>query len=275
MSKEASQHDYRLFSIKEAAKFTGISVSTLRNWERSGLIHPKRRNNNYRVFDFHDLELLKRIREYSQDKGLNQSIIKEMLSRDEHHTPLEKEMEYPHYHYETLKRYRKKMGYTLSDVAKAIHISPSYLSRVEQGKVNASYKIIEKLAAFFDESAIRFFDVQRKKPATEVVQYEHGQSLPSSLTGVYMEMQTTIKSQPFEVVRFVIEPNCGDLKKHQHNSGHDYITVLTGQLQVILDESKEFILKEKDSINFESTRIHQWLNPGDIPAEILWVHSYI
>lgn len=278
MPKDQLQNNHSLFSIKEAAKLTGVSVSTLRNWERSGLIKPKRKDNNYRAFDFKDLELLKRIREYSQDKNLSHSIIKELLTQNEKHHSMESNsanIKYHSYHYEELKRYRKESGLTLEEVARVVDISPSYLSRIEQGKVNVSYEILDRLASYYGESTIRFFDAQTEKPVSEMVRHNKGQEVSFGLEGVRMEMLTTIKSQPFEVARFVIEPDCGDPKKHSHKSGHEYITVLSGQLKVILDESKEFILEEKDSINFESTRIHQWLNPGKEKAEIIWVHSYI
>lgn len=278
MTNKPLQNNHRLFSIKEAAKLTEVSVSTLRNWERNGLIKPKRKNNNYRAFDFKDLELLKRIREYSQDKHLSHSIIKEVLTQEDRHHRKDGELAeigYPPYHHERLKQFRKEAGLTLEEVAGAVDISPSYLSRVEQGKVNVSYEILDRLARYYGESTIRFFDAQENKLVREVVRYKDGQELPFALKGVAAEMLTTIKSQPFEVVRFVMEPHCGDPRPHRHKSGHEYITVLSGQLQVILDDSKEYILYEKDSINFESTRTHGWMNPGKEKAEIIWVHSYL
>ncbi len=56
------------------------------------------------------------------------------------------------------------------------------------------------------------------------MRHNKGQEVSFGLEGVRMEVLTTIKSQPFEVVRFVIEPSCGDPKKHSHKIGHEYIT---------------------------------------------------
>lgn len=47
-------------SISEVADLLGVSVSTLRNWDRSGKLRPRRHPiNGYRIYDRSDIERLK------------------------------------------------------------------------------------------------------------------------------------------------------------------------------------------------------------------------
>lgn len=47
---------------REVSGYLGISVDTLRNWERNGLLHVKRMQNGYRVYTGEDIERLMIIR---------------------------------------------------------------------------------------------------------------------------------------------------------------------------------------------------------------------
>lgn len=57
-----SQKDGSVYTRKEAAELLQISMDTLRNWERNGLITVKRRENRYRAYFCEDIERLKMIR---------------------------------------------------------------------------------------------------------------------------------------------------------------------------------------------------------------------
>jgi len=49
------------FTIKQAAKMTGLSADTLRYYEKEGVISPKRGENGYRYYDENDITALKHI----------------------------------------------------------------------------------------------------------------------------------------------------------------------------------------------------------------------
>jgi DNA (cytosine-5)-methyltransferase 1 len=54
----ASQHAY--VTIAEAARLLGVSISTLRNWDRLGKLTPRRHPiNSYRIYDRAEIERLK------------------------------------------------------------------------------------------------------------------------------------------------------------------------------------------------------------------------
>ena len=67
MSAEHSLADY--LSVSEAAKYLGVSSSTLRNWDHSGTFPATRHPiNNYRLYRKSDLEdLLATLRHSTED----------------------------------------------------------------------------------------------------------------------------------------------------------------------------------------------------------------
>ena len=65
-------------NIQEASRLTGISKDMIRFYEKKGLIHPKRSENNYRDYSIHDLHLLILIKQYNS-LGIPLSTIQSML----------------------------------------------------------------------------------------------------------------------------------------------------------------------------------------------------
>jgi len=57
---EVAEPDARL-TIAQAANALGVSISTLRNWDRQGKLKPRRHPiNGYRIYDRDEIDRLKR-----------------------------------------------------------------------------------------------------------------------------------------------------------------------------------------------------------------------
>lgn len=54
--------DSKAYSRKEITGLLRITMDTLRNWERNGLLRAKRKQNGYRMYDAEDMKTLKLIR---------------------------------------------------------------------------------------------------------------------------------------------------------------------------------------------------------------------
>ena len=61
LSGKSLEHNLFL-KRKEVSDYLDISMDTLRNWERNGLLQVKRKQNGYRVYTDDDIERLKMIR---------------------------------------------------------------------------------------------------------------------------------------------------------------------------------------------------------------------
>jgi MerR family transcriptional regulator, heat shock protein HspR len=69
-----------LFPISSAAKMLGISVHTLRMYERENLIIPYRKETGHRLYSFSDIERLKCIRESINERKISIEGIKSIYS---------------------------------------------------------------------------------------------------------------------------------------------------------------------------------------------------
>lgn len=69
-----------LYSIGEAADLLGVSVPTLRLYEREGLIIPIRKSSKHRLFKEHDIERIRCLRETINGKKVSIGGIKRLLS---------------------------------------------------------------------------------------------------------------------------------------------------------------------------------------------------
>jgi len=69
-----------LFTIGVVAEIIGVTPTTLRLWEKKGLINPSRRGKN-RCYSRRDLELLREIRRLLGEKRLNIAGVRAVLDR--------------------------------------------------------------------------------------------------------------------------------------------------------------------------------------------------
>ncbi len=75
-----NNNDEPLFPISSAAKLLGISVHTLRMYEREGLILPHRKETGHRLYSDSDIERLKCIRETINEHKISIEGIKTIYS---------------------------------------------------------------------------------------------------------------------------------------------------------------------------------------------------
>ena len=159
--KTMNHDDNMTFTINQVAKMLGVVSATIRNWEKNGLITVKRSPSNYRIFTLDDIETLKKIKEYSIEKHMGTHAIKMLLpsasdSGLENFVEQQKEVYYSKKLLsEKWREIRRQQGYTLEEVSKAVGISVTHLSKLENGG-NVSLDLLNKLAHFYRESPLYF-----------------------------------------------------------------------------------------------------------------------
>jgi quercetin dioxygenase-like cupin family protein len=162
------------------------------------------------------------------------------------------------------------MGLTLDEVSAQVDISASYLSKIENGLANISIDILNKLAIFYGESILSFFELEGGD--NKVVRKGCGEIAEIGIPGVLMESLISQKNHVLFPMLFIIEPGKGDPNTHRHH-GEEFIYVLTGRLKVTLNYDEVYTLKQGDSIYFKSFDYHCWLNDSSKVTKIIWVHS--
>ncbi len=269
--------DHVTFTINQVAKMLGVVPATIRNWEKKQLISVKRSASNYRIFTLDDIEMLKKIKEYSVEKHMGTQAI-QMLLPVSHDSDLENyvERQKENFYSKKLlskkwKEIREQQGYTLEEVSKAVGISIAHLSKLENGNANISLDNLNKLAHFYRESPLYFME-----PSTqETPLVRKGEGDPIQLKndpGLEMVSLIAQKDHMMYPVLCRVEPGCGNLTPHTHN-GEEMIYMLTGVLEIQLNDETPFILRPGDTFYYRGAERHTWKNISPKTAELLWVHS--
>jgi mannose-6-phosphate isomerase-like protein (cupin superfamily) len=89
--------------------------------------------------------------------------------------------------------------------------------------------------------------------------------------GVRMELLSS-GAPMLQSMFFRVAPLAGSDGAYSHQ-GEEFIFVISGTLEMWLDELQCFVLQAGDSFWFESTHGHRWFNPGDTEAALLWINT--
>ena len=83
---------------------------------------------------------------------------------------------------------------------------------------------------------------------------------------------TTAAFGALAAAAILVAPLAGSDGAYSHQ-GEEFIYMVSGALEVWLDEIECFVLQQGDSFWFESTLGHRWFNPGSDDAVLLWINT--
>lgn len=258
------------FNISEAANMLGVSPSTLRVWEKVGLISPQRSDGQYRLFSLHDIKRLKQIKFLKSAKKLNNGGVLHVLKENNHvhPAPLAKTASSSNTIGQKLRDHRLRLQMKLKDVAERTGLSVGFLSSLERSQTNASVATLQKLAKLYHTNFMTFFDESDQgqklvRPGErKVLEAQPGTRIEMLAVG-----QTVMESQLWRVA-----PGASSGGAYSHE-GEEFIYVLKGKFEVWLEEVEHYVLNPGDCLYFSSTQPHRWLNPGKTEARLIWVNT--
>lgn len=266
MAKEDSSFAW---SISEAAKRAGVSASTIRTWEREGLIRPHRSPGGTRRFDEQQMRRIERIAYLRSVHKLNTAAIRATLSQEEPDSAGAAADENPGPSYgEQLRRIRKERSLTLADVAAATGLSVSFISALELGQVGAGVATIQKLLRFYGTTETAMLESPASGENGTLLRKQDRARVRDSFNKVTTEQLLPVQSA-LGAALSTIEPGGGSNGSYDH-AGDEFIYVLSGRLRVYLKEERHD-LGEGDCLFFSSTCPHSWLNPSDEATVVMWV----
>ena len=176
-----------------------------------------------------------------------------------------------------VKKFRKERGLTVRQLAQRAGCTHSYISQIEQGMTVPSLSMLGKLAEALQISVLHLLNeapdngegdwlLARKDRRT--IKYPDGKVSSQLLV-------SRITTRKMEPLVSVIQPggSSDEAEKMVHPSGtEEFVLVLKGELQFKVN-GKEMRLKEGDTLSFDGTLPHHWVNPGKKKAEVLFVFS--
>lgn len=192
-----------------------------------------------------------------------------------------------------LRQARLARGLSLRGLAVAAGISASQLSQIETGKsqpsVSTLYALVTHLNASLDEllgiapvagspgsspgSASASERVEAGQPPG-VVQRAADNAVLEMANGVRWERLAVDPRADVDVLLVTYEPGAASsvdrtLMRHQ---GIEYAYLFSGELTLLLDFDR-YSIQTGDSLCFDSTRPHMYVNQGEEPARGVWFVS--
>ncbi|MEU5282169.1 XRE family transcriptional regulator [Streptomyces asoensis] len=167
-----------------------------------------------------------------------------------------------------LRELRLERKLSAREVAEAAQVSPSYLSRLEHGKVSPTVATLARVVQAIGESVARLFGDPEAGP---VVRRASRRVVRNR--GAVDEIVTPVSATRLEVLDTRVAPGAGSGPEPYHHPGdEECVLVLEGALTIWLgDPSQEHLLEEGDAITFSCRTPHRWQNPGTESARVLWV----
>jgi len=257
-----------LATIAEAAGEIGVSPGALRLWEAQGLISVERDERGHRVFTQLDIDRLRRISWWRRVGKLNHHAIRRLLNEDQGSiTPITqlsapRENDVLDLTGTKLRRMRRAMNLTLSQLSEISGLSVSFISSFERGVNTASPTSLARLSAAIEGHAV---DAEAGGHAV----YQLGSNKGVEMApGIHYEWLSQRKGT-MEPQLATIEPGRGSGEKYQH-AGEEFVVVLSGEMLFNV-QGDELHLSEGGTLHFDSQFEHSWFNTGTVPARVLWV----
>ena len=180
---------------------------------------------------------------------------------------------------------REERQLSVRELARRIGCSASLISQIERGVSVPSVGVLYSLATELDTSLDHLlFGADQRRPAAEpvasapapvapgIVQRGNCRSIIDLASGVRWERLTPGADAMTDFLEVVYSPggHSADERRPLRHDGHEYGLVISGTLQANVGfESYE--LGPGDSIAFDSSTPHEYLNKTGEPVHAIWV----
>lgn len=261
-----------MYTIGDAARLSGVSASTLRQWEREGLVMPSRTRGGARRFTKGDVALARKIRILRWVQRLNAAGVRRELKL----RPPTRRRGVPSKRVgddigPRLRALRLKHGLTLGDVAERSGLSASFISALERSQSGVSVAALERLLAVLGSTVLALLG-DSASPPSRLVRASERHMLHMAGGKIRIE-QLSRGTALMEPQLFTVAPGGSSEGEYRHE-GEEFIFVLDGELDVQLKSLNEsYHLTRGDTLYFPSTGEHRWSNPGDQHTVLLWVNT--
>jgi DNA-binding transcriptional MerR regulator len=265
-------YDGPRYSVGEAAGLAGISPSTIRLYEKQGLLGLRRTAGGHRYLTEEDLNALKRVRVLRRTQGLNLAAIRRDLER----MALNPRPEPADGGGGTgrlgarIRAIRQQQGLTLREVGRKTNLSPSFLSSFERGLTGISVTHLQQLISTYNSSLVDVFAETGQEPK-RLVRPEQRPRLALDDGAILIE-DLAVVPRHIEVQMWTIQPGAGSEGAYSH-AGEEAMYLISGTLEVQLNEVDVYSMAAGDCLYFASSELHRWSNPGSEPALVLWVNT--
>ncbi|WP_370568548.1 cupin domain-containing protein [Methylocystis sp. Sn-Cys] len=167
---------------------------------------------------------------------------------------------------------RRTKGLSLQQLAEISDVSPAAIHKIERSGMVPTITTLLKLAAALGVSVSYFVEEDETLP--EPVHYTPADQRPrvytshkglslSGITGSYQKFQTAAA-----IARMA--PGASSGEKALRHAGEELVHVLSGEVSFRVN-SRDYILKAGDSLQFDGNLPHHWENKSKMPVQLIWI----
>jgi transcriptional regulator with XRE-family HTH domain len=167
----------------------------------------------------------------------------------------------------TIRRIRKDKGLSLDALSQLAGITTSTLSRIETGKISATFDRIQEIAAALELGVADLFATGHRQDADlsrRAISRARRRTPVRSAHYEYEALCWEFNDQAiFPVVARLLHRELekfGPLVKH---SGQEFIYVLKGRARIVTEHYEETILETGDALYIDSTMGHAFLDASE------------
>ena len=164
---------------------------------------------------------------------------------------------------------RKAKGLSLVQLCQRAGTSPSYLSMVENGKVDPSVSRLKRIAEGLDITIVDLFQTQQSHKVVIRKEDRVCVEFPKSKTEIEI-LIPPIPEKLMDARLAIIHPGGSSEGDYRH-AGEEFGLILKGTLELSID-GMTYQLKEGDSFYFQSIRNHRFKNLEKEDTVVVWVN---
>lgn len=173
------------------------------------------------------------------------------------------------FHGSRLRELRKNKNISIAELSKLSDVSTGLISQIEREMVIPSVVSIWRLAQALDTNINYFFDEDDVDDKVIIRKNDHRTVILHSGSSYYKLLSPASPERLLDMTEITLKSGCAYEQNPLTHNGEECGYVLKGELVVLLG-GKEYVLEEGDSIYFNSTVPHKYINHGDEDCISIW-----
>lgn len=165
-----------------------------------------------------------------------------------------------------LKHLRKERKMSLKDLSEKSNVSISMISQIERKKTDPTLTTLYKICKGLNVSISSLLGNDQQ--STHIIRKDSRKTLLFPQSHSTYELLTPITDGNIEMILIHLEPGQEDQPLVEH-AGEECGHVLQGEMTVVLAGEKH-VLREGDTIRFESTTPHRFFNHTEETSLSIW-----
>lgn len=171
-----------------------------------------------------------------------------------------------------LKRLRTDRNLSLGQLSELSGVSKVMLSQIEKGESNPTINTIWKIAIGLNVPYTRLID-SPMNDAVVIRKSDCKKQSENKNSFVSYCYYTTDPNRSFELFKVELQPYCKHSSDGHNTKTQEYIFVIRGELTIQLT-TEEYVLQEGDSIQFDCSLPHTFINNLDTVLEFTDIIYY-